>query len=114
MAAAGYLFFVCVPTRAGPLSASSTAPLDDERAERIFVAYAWPETDRSGLRTTFAADQDERLFETVTDSSSAAPYLGAARPPDCNALAHPAAGVRWTPWRGKRPRADLPGDVASR
>lgn len=98
-----YWFFLCLPTTAG-WSAGGSAEVDAERAERSYVAYAWP-AGRGDFRTVFAVDQDEAI-----EQLSLPP--GRTVPPHCEALWAPPAGQSWSRWKGKRPRRVRPGDPA--
>ena len=95
----GYLFAVCLPLRGGGWSAGASAELDEEAAERSFLAYAWP--DGGGrFDDAFFLDQDENIQQLRLPSGDAL---------RCDS-ARSLAG--WEPWRGKRPRpGPLPGSV---
>lgn len=93
----GYLFTVCLPLRGGGWSAMASAELDEEAAERNFIAYAWPEAD-GRFDAAFFLDQEENIQQLPLAPGSAL---------SCEA-ARTYAG--WKPWRGKRPRpGPLPG-----
>ena len=96
--------------------------IDDERAERRWVAYAWPLSAGPGDSFTLFVDEHERLL--VSDNRAAGQgYLGTQRMPapgaalaggDFNAATPGAGGLGgdggvWTAWKGKRPRAKLVG-----
>ncbi|HET9953022.1 MAG TPA: hypothetical protein VFQ61_00890 [Polyangiaceae bacterium] len=99
----GYLFAVCLPTSEGGFSARLDAAIDDELAERRFLAYAWPARAGQGLNQTFFIDEHENIRKT-----SSARYIGASGAPDCNAAL--GASSEWQDWKHKRPRRTLPGD----
>jgi hypothetical protein len=95
----GYLFAVCLPLRGGGWSATASPQLDEEAAERSYIAYAWPDGD-GRFADSFFLDQDENIQQL------ALPEGVVLR---CDA-AHTLGG--WQPWRGKRPRpGPLPGSV---
>ncbi|MEO8184296.1 MAG: hypothetical protein ABI895_36225 [Deltaproteobacteria bacterium] len=74
--------------------------LDEEAAERAFVAYAWPD---AGARFAhgFFLDQNENI-QTLPMTNVAL---------SCDSARGPGARTDWTAWRGKRPRpGPLPGD----
>jgi hypothetical protein len=98
----GYLFVVCLPQRDGHWSGHAGPQLDEEAAERQFLAYAWPD---AGARFdhAFFLDQDENI--------QSVPLPNDAAPLSCDAARGPGARADWTAWRGKRPRpGPLPGD----
>lgn len=105
----GYLFIVCLPTTSGGLTARPTDAIDDERAERRYVAYAWPSDATHGMATVFFADEHERLLVLDPPRGAAAAYLGAARPPACDAALGGDGGA-WKAWKNKQPRKVLPGE----
>lgn len=97
---AGYLYTVCLPTKDGSWSADPARPVDEEAAERKFVAYAWP-APGSSFERAFFLDQDERILIAPRRAFGL----------ECRSALAPETGSMWTPWRGKRPRpGPLPGD----
>ena len=108
----GYLVIVCLPKRGGGFTARPGEPVDDELAERRYVAYAWPSETATGMTTAFFADEHERLLVLDPPRGAPAPYWGADRPPACDA-ALGKDDFPWKPWKGKQPRKSLPGDSAS-
>jgi hypothetical protein len=111
-----YLYAVCLPTPSGEWSGQASAPVDEEKAERGFIAYAWPEPG-AAFEHAFFIDQHENILSApwpwpgttagiATDPAS--PGLSCA-----SALAAPgsAASAPWSVWRGKKPRSDLSGDI---
>lgn len=108
LAMEGYLYRVCLPRAGGGWTASAGTPVDEELAERRFVAYAWPKSAAVGLSEAYFIDEHERILEY--DNSRAAPserYVGPPGPACDAALRAPAA---WKVWMGKKPRTSLPGD----
>jgi hypothetical protein len=103
----GYLFSVCVPRHSG-LSAEPNAQVDEERAERQFIAYAWPLAQNIGNAKLFAIDQHERIMESNNRDASGPLFWGPDHPPPCHAWELEKLGM--SAWQGKRPRAALPGD----
>ncbi len=107
----GYLFLVCVPKLGGGLTARNEDAVDEEAAERRFVAYAWPAADHRGLLDAFFLDEHEH----ISFARSAAPEghrerIGPERAPSCeDAISGPSAQA-WQVWRNKQPRHALPGD----
>lgn len=96
-----YLYSVCLPTLGGGWSASG-APVDEEAAERRFLAFAWPAPGTPFTRAFFV-DAYENI--RVASSSPAAPGF----PTTCAGL----EGLDWQTWRAKKPRPSLPGDPTS-
>ncbi len=134
----GYLFAVYLPTTSGGATTKESGGIDDEAAERRFVAYAWPFERGHAEHQALFIDEHERIL--VTDNADAAQgYFGVDNPPPFNAAfqaefadkgwdAPPAVdgaavkkggtsdsgrgvdGAMWHRWRHKEARADLPGD----
>jgi hypothetical protein len=105
----GYLLVVCLPTPSGGWTARPDEPVDDELAERRFVAYVWPSEAARGMTTAFFADEHERLLVLDPPRGAPAPYLGRDHAPACDA-ALGKDGLAWKPWKKKQPRKTLPGD----
>jgi hypothetical protein len=103
----GYFLVICLPRLAGGFSARPTDAVDEELAERRFIAYAWPSGNAPGLESAIALDEHEGIW-----LAPAKPGLryGAAAPPTCDDAVAPATRGAWTPWRHKQPRQTLPGD----
>lgn len=111
MELSGYLFVVCLPTRDGGFTARPGAPIDEEAAERRFVAYAWPAADQRGLLNSFFMDEHERiLFAGNGAPAGQRPRIGLDHPPACDEALNPKTREEWQTWKGKRPRQKLPGD----
>jgi hypothetical protein len=104
----GYLFLVCLPKAGGGFTARPSDPVDEESAERRYLAYAWPTVEAKGMATAFFADEHERLLVLDPEAGSDPPYLGTEHPPPCSAAL--GDDPRWKPWNGKKPREKLPGD----
>jgi hypothetical protein len=106
----GYLFIVCLPKRGGGWTADPADPIDDEAAERRFVAYAWPAAGEHGLLEAYFLDEHERILFAPNGAPSATrPRIGPDRPPNCDDALAASTRERWQVWRGKRPRDTLPG-----
>jgi hypothetical protein len=98
-----YLYTVCLPMHGGGWSAAPGGGVDEELAERRFVAYAWPaETAEGKFDDVFFIDEHENILTARLPSG--------ALPPACDAA---LVAPGWQPWRGKRPRPDVPGDVGA-
>jgi hypothetical protein len=97
-----YVYTVCLPTPGGGWSAASGTPVDEEAAERRFVAFAWPESP-SPFFSAFFIDEHENIRVLVLPETAPGTRRFAA---SCaEALERP-----WQVWRNKKPRPDLPGD----
>jgi hypothetical protein len=108
--AMGYLFVVCLPRKGGGLSARPDDPVDDELAERRFVAYAWPAASQHGPSEAFFIDEHERILVSENRAGNEPRWAGPNFPPSCDAALDPATGPSFSPWRGKKPRTILPGE----
>jgi hypothetical protein len=106
----GYLIVVCLPTTSGGFTARPGDAVDDERAERRYVAYAWPSESAAGMKTAFFTDEHERILVLDPAPTVPAPYLGASRAPACDAAIDGKDGLPWVPWKNKKPRERLPGE----
>jgi hypothetical protein len=103
--AAGYLFLICLPSEGGGFSGSPDARVDEERAERQWVAYAWPDAVARDMSDAYFIDQHERILVNARFGAG-----GAARAPACDAALRPGADKDWAVWEQKAPRSSLPGD----
>lgn len=118
----GYGIVVYLPTADDGAVAAQSSAVDDELAERRFVAYAWPLDGGHGDKTVVFIDEHERIL-TSENLGGQQGYVGLDNmPPFWAALqnkkmsanvaigAPSADGGTWTPWKGKKARAKLPGD----
>lgn len=111
MELSGYLFVVCLPAQGGGFTARPGESVDEEAAERRFVAYAWPAADARGLLNAFFMDEHERiLFAPNGAPAGKRPRIGVEHPPACDEALDPKTKEQWQTWKGKRPRQKLPGD----
>ncbi len=104
-----YLFQLCLPTPDGGFSADRNAKIDEERAERHYLLYAWPRSGDPGAPSdVYFSDEHEAL--AVFDDQRAL-FRGTLNPPDCNAAqaGSPTASL-FRAWKDKQPRTTLPGD----
>ena len=100
----GYLFAICLPQLDGHWSGAAGPGLDEEAAERQFVAYAWPDTG-ARFEHAFFLDQSENIQIATLPRGAAL---------DCGSARGQGTSLAWAPWRGKRPRpGPLPGDSAA-
>jgi len=77
----GFYFAICLPRKDGTLAAEAKAPVDDELAERRFVAYAWPSRPAPGLKRAYFIDEHERI---LVASAKTGKRLGPDAPPPCD------------------------------
>jgi hypothetical protein len=103
----GYLLLVCLPKLGGGFTAQPADAIDEELAERRFVAYAWPSGTAPGLNNAVALDEHERI--SLAPAKPGLRY-GFAAPPSCDDAVAPETRAAWTAWRHKQPRQSLPGD----
>lgn len=105
----GYLFLVCLPLTDGNFGAHPGSAFDDERAEREFVAYAWP--SQSGLphSAAYFIDANENILESPNWEGSQLRLVGPLSPPSCDDAWADDSKQHYAPWKGKKPRAHLPG-----
>jgi hypothetical protein len=85
--------------------------VDEEVAERRFVAYAWPAAPSGRIESAFFIDEHERILVSRNIEGTDPHYVGADFPPPCEAALHDHS--EWQPWMSKKPRATLPGDVSA-
>jgi hypothetical protein len=109
----GYFLVVCLPKQGGGFSAQPSDAVDDELAERRFIAYAWPSGTAPGLTSAVALDEHEHI--SLAPAAPAVPNkpglrYGLAAPPSCNDAVAPETRDAWRAWRHKQPRQSLPFD----
>lgn len=103
----GYLLIVCVPRAGGGFTARPGDAIDEELAERRFIAYAWPSGTAPGLTEAVALDEHERILLAPSRPGT---RFGFATPPPCDDVVAEATKGAWQPWKKKQPRTTLPGD----
>lgn len=103
----GYFVIVCLPKPGGGFTALPGGVVDDELAERRFIAYAWPSGTAPGLNNAVALDEHEHI--ALAPAKPGLRY-GLAAPPSCDDAVAPETRTAWTVWRHKQPRKTLPGD----
>lgn len=110
-----YLYSVCLPTRDGAWTAQPGPVVDEEKAERHFVAYAWPEMP-AAFDEVFFLDQDENIWVgTLPERAAQLGNEPAPVPMDlrCDSALGGQPALGWGVWRGKKPRQQLPGDTSA-
>jgi hypothetical protein len=103
----GFFFAVCLPTSSGGYSSDPGASVDDERAERRYVAYAWPSGRAPGLERSYFIDEHESILSAPTEQNV---RMGREHAPACDDALAPSTKNEWRAWRKKKPRTELPGD----
>jgi hypothetical protein len=103
----GYLLIICLPKAGGGFTAQPADAIDEELAERRFIAYAWPSGTAPGLGNAVALDEHEQISLAPSKPGQ---RFGFAAPPPCDDAVAPATRGDWTAWRHKQPRKSLPGD----
>lgn len=104
----GYLYLVCLPGQGNEWTSSASIDVDDERAERRWQAYAWPDAGQTTHAAAYFIDQHERILESQNQRGSGLRLVGPTHAPSCDDVSeHPA---EWTAWRDKKPRDSLVGD----
>jgi hypothetical protein len=103
----GYFLLVCLPKLGGGFTAQPADAIDDEQAERRFIAYAWPSGTAPGLEDAVALDEHENI--SLAPAKAGLRY-GSTTPPRCDDVVAPETRGAWSPWRHKQPRQSLPGD----
>jgi hypothetical protein len=103
----GYFVIVCLPKLGGGFTAQPQEAVDEELAERRFIAYAWPSGSAPGLNDAVALDEHEHI--SLAPAKAGLRY-GFPAPPPCDDAVAPETRGAWTAWRHKQPRQTLPGD----
>jgi len=104
------LLLLCVPAAPSGFTAMPEAEVDEEAAERRFVAYVWPAREGGLLTAAYAIDQDERIFESENlRADGSLRLVSALSAPSCDDL-ETAPPSTYRPWKGKMARPVLPGD----
>lgn len=106
----GYLYVICLPGIDGKWTARPNDPIDEELAERRWIAYAWPAQADLPQQATFFIDEHERILQSDNRKPDGGLRLvGRHRAPTCEDALGPGR-VNYHPWKDKKPRATLPGD----
>lgn len=109
---ADFLYLVCVPGKDGKLTARDSDEVDEEAAERRFVAYAWPARETSGQTSAFFIDEHERILVSenrATTGERKLRLVGPGQAPECDDALTSGSARQWQTWRNKEPRRSLPG-----
>ena len=106
-----YYYVVCLPTTDGKWSAKDTASVDEEAAERAFLAYAWPA--RENL-ITYVIDANGKVSFRDNLGRETDQYVGQLHPVPCNSVVDEAHRGEWIPWSGRDSEARYRAARASR
>lgn len=109
----GYFLVVCLPKLGGGFTAEPEDAVDEELAERRFIAYAWPSGTAPGLTNAVALDEHEHISlapSAPQKPNSSGLRFGLMAPPSCADAVAPETRDAWQAWRHKQPRQTLPGD----
>jgi hypothetical protein len=101
-----YYFIVYLPKRGGGFT-TDPAEVDEEAAERRWIAYAWPVADGHGERNAVFINEHEMI--RVRPSKAGAYFIGPENPPHAESALGDGVAA-WPAWKDKKPRATLPGD----
>jgi hypothetical protein len=116
----GYLLLICLPGReTGSWVTYPTDPVNEELAERGWVAYAWPAAEGLGHEAAYFINEHEEILETDNrlprpEARRTLRLVGADFAPTCTDTVDSETKSGWRPWRGKGRRPVLPGDRTAR
>ncbi|HSC89168.1 MAG TPA: hypothetical protein VLC09_17925, partial [Polyangiaceae bacterium] len=77
----GYYYLMCLPLAGGGLGGRGTEQVDDELAERRFVAYAWPVDAKQPSWTAYFIDEHENILESDNREQDRPRLVGREHPP---------------------------------
>lgn len=107
----GYLLLICLPGASpGTWVTHPSEAVDEELAERRWVAYAWPVAEGLGHETAYFINEHEEILESENQSEGQLRLVGSQRSPQCEDAMQPQTSSHWRPWSGKKRREILPGD----
>jgi hypothetical protein len=103
----GYLYLVCVPKQPTGWTGEPADAVDERRAGREFVAYAWPAKAEFNVQESYAIDHDERVLVSTNRGRRAGLRLvGGQHAPPCGDAFDSDSPANYRPWRGKKPRSE--------
>lgn len=114
----GYLLLICLPGADGKSWVTyPTDAVDEELAERSWVAYAWPAAEGLGHEAAYFINEHEEILETENrlphaEKDRTLRLVGAEFSPSCSDALDGETKPAWRVWRGKTRRPKLPGDLA--
>lgn len=112
----GYLLLVCLPSLDHAWTAERDQGVDDELAERRWVAYAWPASDNLGQSAAYFIDEHERILESLNTTTTLIRgqkqlrLVGPGAAPTCADALESPGSEHWRTWSDKKVRKYLPGD----
>lgn len=106
----GHYIIICLPGTEQEWVTHPGAAVDEEKAERRWLAYAWPAQEGLAHTSAYFIDEHERILESDNRHAEGLRLVGASKAPDCNDALSSATSTHWKPWRGKEARKGLPGD----
>lgn len=107
----GYYYLVCLPTPGGGWTTRVGETVDEELAERRWVAYAWPSRADLPHETAYFIDEHELILESENKAGGELRLVGVGKSPDCDDALREPSRAEYRPWRDKKPRPELPGDA---
>lgn len=114
----GYLLLICLPGTGGKSWVTYPSDqVDEELAERSWVAYAWPAAEGLGHEAAYFINEHEVILETDNrlpraEKGRTLRFVGAEFAPSCTDALEDESKHAWHAWRGKTRRPKLPGDLA--
>jgi hypothetical protein len=106
----GYLLLICLPGRDSTWVTHPADPVDEEAAERRWVAYAWPAQNGLGHETAYFINEHEEILESTNREGAALRLVGPGKAPSCNDAINDETKVHGRVWNEKTKRPDLPGE----
>lgn len=106
----GHYMIICLPGSDTQWVTHPGAGVDEEKAERRWIAYAWPAQPGLAHTAAYFIDEHERILESDNRESGGLRLVGSEFSPSCDDALAEATGGNWRPWEGKTARTNLPGD----
>lgn len=106
----GYLLLICLPTKEGGWATHHAADIDDEAAERRWIAYAWPSQAGLGHSAAYFINEHEEILESSNLEQDGLRLVGAQAPPPCDDALGENKAAQWRVWNEKTRREALPGE----
>ncbi len=111
----GYLLLICLPGKDRTWVTHPADAVDEELAERRWIAYAWPAQEGLGHEAAYFINEHEEILESTNlrpagNGERALRLVGSGAAPDCDDALPGGAPGHWAPWRGKGRRPELPGE----